>query len=125
MAELVLSSLDLGPRGKRLFKAMQAQVTDPVQMELLVEACRIVDQLEDMHKMMNGDKESWRWIKMPRNGGNLILEIDNLVTQRRSLQLALKQITTALSVAGEVSDPLEDKADELARRREARRAAQS
>ena len=129
MAEFVLSSLDLGTRGKRLFKDMTKlrPNLDPVQMELLVEACRIVDQLEVFHKLTTGDKQEWAFIRMPRGGGNIILEIDNVIDKQRQLQLALKTITATLTVAGVEKSgeqtPEKDTADELAAKREARRSA--
>ena len=123
VAGFTASALSLGPRGKRLFESMKDTVTDPVQRELLVEACRLVDQLEQMDKMLRGDATSWSVIKMPRGGGNLYLEIDQLVDKRRQAQATLKQITTALTVAGEgVHSSSEDTADELTKRRETRLA---
>jgi hypothetical protein len=122
---LVVSSLTLGARGRRLMSAMRKDYEfDPVQTELLVEACRIVDQLDELDAMIRGDKDAWRFITMPRNSGTLTLEIGQAVDKQRQLQLALKQITTTLTVAGEGSRrEAPDDADELGRRREERIAA--
>jgi hypothetical protein len=122
---LVVSALTLGARGRRLMSSMRKDYEfDPVQTELLVEACRIVDQLDELDAMIRGDKDSWRFVNMPRNGGTLVLEIGQVVDKQRQLQLALKQITTTLTVAGEGSRrEAPDDADELRDRREARVAA--
>jgi len=96
---------------------------DPIQQELLVEACRIADTLEELNKMMTGDKSAWMWIKMPRNADELILNIDDVANQRRQLQLAFKTITATLTVAGEGAgrkDVPSDPVDDITRRREAR-----
>ena len=103
--KILVSALNLGDRGKRLFKEMTKQYPnlDPIQNELLTEACRIADQLETLHNITRGQAEAWAFVKMPRQGGTIKVEIDNVVSTQRQLQLALKNITATLTVAGEGS----------------------
>jgi len=97
---------------------------DPIQTELLVEACRIVDQLEVMHDLMRGDRSAWMWIKMPKNAGELILVVDQIAINRRALQVALKTITATLTtIGGEAQSTEEDPLNEIGRRIAERQAA--
>lgn len=124
--KILVSSLNLEARGKRLFKEMTTAYPnlDPIQLELLVEACRIVDQLEKLHDIARGHADSWAFVKMPRQGGSITVEIDNAVTAQRQLQLALKTITATLTVAGEGSgaNQGEGVVNDIAARAERRRA---
>lgn len=103
--KVVISALNLQDRGKRLFREMTKQYPnlDPIQTELLVEACRIVDQLEILHDIIRGDVSAWAFVRMPKNASEFIIQIDDAVSARRQLQLALKTITATLTVAGEAA----------------------
>lgn len=106
-APITVSALNLGERGKRLYRKMTAQypALDPIQLELLVEACRIADSLERLHNLTRGSASEWAFVRMPRNKGEFVLQIDDVVSAQRQLQLALKTITATLTVAGEAAPP--------------------
>ena len=126
--KIVVSSLSLGARGKRLFNNMRAQYPnlDPVQLELLVEAARTVDELERLNAIVRGDTDAWMFVRAPRNKAEYVIQIDDVVSQQRQLRLALRTITATLTVAGEVAPPQpQGGVNDIAAAAERRRAAQS
>jgi len=125
--KILLAALKLGPRGKRMYENVLSEYPNlnAVQQELLVEGCRIVDQLELLHDITRGDAKAWAFVKMPRGGGDIYIEVDQVLDKQRQLQLALKNITATLTVAGEGSGKVEPQnvSDELREKREQRRAS--
>lgn len=110
---------ELAERGQKLWNSMEKTVKDPIQVELLKEACRLVDNLDRLYKMLQGDMSEWASIRVNRTMTKISLDITDVLAQQRQSQLALKQITTALTVAGaRVEEKQEDdRLDELAARR--------
>jgi hypothetical protein len=106
----------------------------PMQRELLTEACRIVDRLDQLDALIRGDID---WLTLePDHTGGYRLTVDSVLAEARQHALALKTLETALRrprtksskedtdhATPAAQDAGEGALDVLARRRAARRAS--
>ena len=130
MTESAPSTLD--ERGKLLWSDLWKQGKfGPAERVLIEEACRIVDRLDKLDRLLKGDAESWLDIVESRGNPELAeLVINAPLAEARQQALALKQIFTELRQlralatadpdAGKKAEGGDD--DELAARRKARLA---
>jgi hypothetical protein len=119
-------------RGSRLRSDLLKRAdTDSAACALIEEACRIVDRLDKLDRLLSGDAESWIDIVEARGNPELAeLVINAPLAEARQQALALKQIFTELRqmgvlVASESGAKTKAKGgddDELAARRKARLA---
>lgn len=126
MAGFNPGQVNLQPRGRRLWADMNAKYPDldPIQGELLLEACRMVDYMERLHGILDGNVEAFAEFKMPRSSAEIHLIINDPMKEVRAFDLALKQITNSLTQMGAAAGEAKatDTADDLAAKRERRRA---
>jgi hypothetical protein len=93
----------LSAHGEELFLAIaNDNELDPAGQTLLVEACRIVDRLEQLHWILRGDDN--RWIELAEeaqemyNTTRVEIVINNALMEARQQQLALRQLLTTLGL---------------------------
>ncbi|MDR6868462.1 hypothetical protein J2Y69_003078 [Microbacterium resistens] len=84
----------LGARGLRLYKSIATgQNLTEIEVQNLVEACRISDRLEKLHELINGDEDAWFRIKLPRmDDGVIELLINDPMKEARMHAAALRQL---------------------------------
>ncbi|OZC62135.1 hypothetical protein CH267_00915 [Rhodococcus sp. 06-621-2] len=125
-----LKPADLGERGEALWVAMGGDsTTDGARAVVLAEACRLADTLEQFDKLLSGDVEMWASIKVPEREGDIQLQINSVVAERRQtvtvLRLTIAQLTNVGAAGSSSSDGGTKEArtvDDLAAKRDARRA---
>ena len=86
---------ELDARGRRLWQ----QVADegpglrPAERVLLEEACRTVDRLDRLDRMLRGDEAAWaRFHSVNEDGSIVQVVINNLLSEARQQQVTLKQL---------------------------------
>lgn len=84
----------LGPRGLRLYKSIAtSQNLSEIEVQNLVEACRISDRLEKLNDLVNGDEDAWFRIKLPRTDDGVVeLLINDPMKEARMHAAALRQL---------------------------------
>jgi hypothetical protein len=122
----------LDTRGSHLRSDLRKLVGNSTAALVLIdEACRIVDRLDKLDRLLSGDAESWIDIIEGRGHSELELTINAPLAEARQQALALKQLFTELRQMGVlgIADPdtAKNKAeggedDELAARRKTRLA---
>jgi hypothetical protein len=121
----------LDERGAQLWSDLRKRGEfGPTERVLIEEACRIVDRLEKLDRLLTGDAESWIDLISKRGDPELAEVVINApLAEARQQALALKQIFTELRQLGVLAaaDPnakpkAEGGDDELAARRKARLA---
>jgi hypothetical protein len=99
---------------------------DPAGVVLVGEACRMVDRLEQLDRLLRRDAEEWVRIVDVYNGGtrDVLLEIDDLLAESRQLQTTL--LTTFMKLGLGKSEAVDtgraSKSDDLRAKRAARLA---
>lgn len=102
----------LGTRGLRLYKAIATgrNLTE-LEVQNLVEACRISDRLEKLNDLLLGDEDSWFRLKLPRNDDGVIeILINDPMKEARMHAASLRSLLApfegerAADPAGEVPD---------------------
>lgn len=118
----------LGPRGKALWTAMTKDGMPAADVVvLIVEACHLVDRLDRLSAVVDGDGDDGEWahIRIPRNAGEteFTLVVNGAMAEARQtgqvLRLTLAQIGKAEPPAKEGGSFL----DELASKRRDRTPA--
>ncbi|MEV4416131.1 hypothetical protein [Catellatospora sp. NPDC049609] len=89
----------LGREGLRLWGELGGDDALGADRVLIVSACRIVDRLERLDRVLRGDESEWLRFALPDEDSEIVLTIDNAVGNERMLSLALKQILTELRQA--------------------------
>lgn len=84
----------LGARGLRLYKSIATgRNLSEIEVQNLVEACRISDRLEKLHLLVNGDEDAWFRLKLPRTDDGVIeLLINDPMKEARMHAAALRQL---------------------------------
>lgn len=84
----------LGARGLRLYKSIATgHKLSEVEVQNLVEACRISDRLEKLNELINGDEDAWFRLKLPRNDDGVIeILINDPMKEARMHAAALRQL---------------------------------
>lgn len=95
----------LRARGKRLWVDInEAHALDAAQLVQLEEACRIVDRLEALDRLLTGDASDWiEVIEAKGSDGTVEVVIDKALAEARQQQNILKQILAALRLPDEAT----------------------
>ncbi|MGN0126065.1 MAG: hypothetical protein ACI38R_22715 [Rhodococcus sp. (in: high G+C Gram-positive bacteria)] len=127
-----LKPTNLGPRGEALWLSLGGDTaTDGARAALIVEACRLADQLDKLDQIISGDDATWLQLEIPEGRPiKLIVPIQNAIAERRQSVTVFRHVLAQLwnvgTPAGEVAgsgSPKEASVDDLAKRRAARRSA--
>ncbi|GAA2022445.1 hypothetical protein WDZ16_13000 [Pseudokineococcus marinus] len=119
----------LAPQGRALYDELTATGTVTTARRLLVmEAARMVDRLEHLDRVLDGDGETWAQISLPaREGEPLVLQVGNAMVEARQTATGLRHLLGQLTTAAAGQDADEEAggvdANEFTRRRQAREAA--
>lgn len=121
----------LGPRGRSMWAQMtENRKSDAAWLMLLHEACRMLDRMDKMDRLLSGDIESWARIELPDlDGKPCILIFDDALAESRQYANTFRQILVTLKVgmseAGaekKEGDPLDEFTRLRAERKEQREA---
>lgn len=84
----------LGARGLRLYKSIATgRKLSEIEVQNLVEACRISDRLEKLNELVNGDEDAWFRIKLPRTDDGVVeVLINDPMKEARMHAAALRQL---------------------------------
>jgi hypothetical protein len=98
--------LGLGRSGRKLYEAVTeaSKRLSPLQVPLLLEACRIVDRLDQLDIQLHGGD----WLRFrARNddGTEVLVVVDRLLTEAREQATALKGLVAELVKTGIVEKP--------------------
>jgi len=100
----------------------------PAERVLAEEACRIADRLEALDRILRGDEEAWLSFRALNEDGSIVrVVVTGVLAEARQQQTALKglvsELRQSIGKGAAPEQPKEAGADDLAARREARRAA--
>lgn len=118
----------LDPQGRALYDELTAGGAITTARRLLaMEAARLVDRLEHLDRVLDGDGETWAQISLPaREGEPLVLQVGNAMVEARQGATSLRQLLAQLAAAestGATPQQARSGLDDLAARRAARGAA--
>lgn len=94
----VLNELGLGENGRKLYEAVtasSARIT-PLQVPLLLEACRITDRLDSLDRQLHGGD----WLRLRArddSGTEILVVVDRVLAEAREQAVALKGIVADLT----------------------------
>lgn len=90
----------LGARGLRLYKSIATgRKLSEIEIQNLVEACRISDRLEKLNDLINGDEDTWFRIKLPRTDeGTVELLINDPMKEARMHAAQLRALLAPFEV---------------------------
>jgi len=92
---------DLGVRGQRTWDALGGTDLAPAQRLLLEEICRTADRLDRLDRQLRGDEDAWmRFHSLNEDGSIVHVVINNLLSEARQQQVALKQLLGEFRQAG-------------------------
>lgn len=77
---------------------MAEMTLGPLQMPLLVEACRIVDRLDTLERQLHG--HDWLRFRHDESGAEVTVYVDRVLEAARELATALKGIVAELTKPG-------------------------
>jgi len=118
----------LDPTGRALYDELTLGGAVTAARRLLaMEAARLVDRLEHLDRVLDGDGETWAQISLPaREGEPLVLQVGNAMVEARQGATSLRQLLAQLAAAestGATPQQARSGLDDLAARRAARGAA--
>jgi len=148
-AAVVLRGRDLveqlGPRGRQLWAELRTRGMTPAARALAVEACRIVDRLEHLDRILAGDVDAWArltipipeqvalatGLRQPVDGVvtvQVVLVVDGALAEARQQTTALRGLVAELRAERLKSAPQDRQEgggllERLAQQRQARRGA--
>ena len=103
-------AIELGPTGKAVWSAYGADLLDAGAQSLVRELARCADTLDHLDDLVIGERDAWVSVTFD-DMGDVHLQIDKVLDQRRNHQLALKAIYGELRMAGIKAATLEGKLD--------------
>lgn len=71
---------------------------------LAEEACRIADRLDRLDDVLRGREHEWMTVRVPRDGGDLVLVVDGALAEARQQATALRQLIAGLPLKGDDDD---------------------
>ena len=112
----------LQKRGRRLWREVIGQASlDPGQVVLLEEACRTVDRLDKLDRILTGEDAEWIGFQQRYEGDDVTITLNAPIAEARQQALALQKLVAALSLNASLeAKPTGDGIDELLARRAAR-----
>lgn len=85
--------------GRQLWEAVTAAASlGPLQMPLLVEACRIADRLDVLDRQLHG--HDWLRFRHDESGAEVTVYVDRVLAEAREQATALKGIVAELTKPG-------------------------
>lgn len=84
---------ELGRGGQQLFEELAIESDSYELTALIVEACRIKDRLDHLHRILTGDEDIWLRL-IPSRGNIEVLEIrvDSAAQESRQLATVFRQM---------------------------------
>lgn len=87
----------LGRRGEALWDALADEIQqDAARLILLAEASRLADTLDKLDELISGDADAWARITQEGSDGELVVRLDGVLSERRSvigvLRLTIRQL---------------------------------
>lgn len=78
--------------GRSLWVGMH-DVRDPADVEsLVVEACRVKDRLDRLHRMVSRDDSEWARVILPEGKDEYVLQMSDLLREQRQTEVVFKQL---------------------------------
>lgn len=75
----------------------RSTVAGPLQLALLLEACRIADRLDTMDRQLLGKGEAWLRFRHHESGDEVTVYVDRVLAEAREQATALRGIVAELS----------------------------
>ena len=98
------ATVTLGPRGRRLWADLTKSPPEPAARVLIEEACRIVDRLDRLDRILTGTADDWlRW-QVNDDGSEVTIVINAPLAEARQQATALKQLLAELRQAAGRAD---------------------
>lgn len=109
----------LNERGSRIWTAVVADV-DVAGREILLEACRTADRLDELDRIIHGDGvlELLRF-RTNDSGDEVTVSFDNVLAEARQQQVAFQRLVQSLKLSDQPVKEV-DFLDELTSRRESK-----
>lgn len=90
----------MGARAARMWREEDGDTLTGGQRALLEEACRIVDRLDRLDAILDGDPGEWLRFRVSEDGSEVTVTVDRALDQARQQAAVLKQIIGELRQAG-------------------------
>jgi hypothetical protein len=92
----------LGPAGRNLWSLMTGgKLLGPMQMVMLLEACRIVDRLDKLDAQLRGVDREWLTLESADpEGSTLVVVVDRALSEARQQAATLKGLLAEIRQAG-------------------------
>jgi hypothetical protein len=90
----------LGERGKAIWDAYQGDTLGAGDRAMVHEVARIADTLDQLARLAAGDVSTWLVIQSDELSGDIALEINGVVAERRQQQVAFKNLMLEVRQAG-------------------------
>ena len=122
---LPVDGLLLDSAGRRLWEELDGEKAAAGRRVLVLQACRIVDRLDALDRLLRGDARDWlEIVETKGNPERQELVIDKALAEERQQATALKQLLAELRQSGGAEEPDQggDILDQLAARRAQRLA---
>lgn len=88
---------NLGPRGEIVWAQYKPTDGSDIGRALLAaQAARLTDRLDVLNDLLTGSTDAWARIRLPRNESEMVLRIDNAVSEERQASNVLRQIIAKL-----------------------------
>lgn len=94
----------LGVKGTRLWRELHEERGEkfpPAESVLVEEACRMADRLDKLNALLVGDDDAWARVRIPGNSDELVLVVNDAMSEARQQANVLKQIIAALRLPDE------------------------
>ncbi len=90
---------ELGERGKAIWDAYGADKLPAGAQALIHELARVADTLDRLAVLAAGDVDTWATLQF-EDGGEVSLEINNVIAERRQQQLAFARLLGEIRQSG-------------------------
>lgn len=89
-----LPNADLGSRGRELWRQMRTAMPGPMQVALLLEACRIADRLDTLDRQLHGD--AWLRFRHHESDVEVTVYVDRVLAEAREQAAAFRGLVAEL-----------------------------
>lgn len=78
--------------GRVLWDGMH-DLRDSADVEsLVIEACRVKDRLDRLHRMVSRDDSEWARVSLPEGKDEYVLQMSDLLREQRQTEVVFKQL---------------------------------
>jgi len=98
-----LPDVELGARGQELWRQMRTAMPGPLQVALLLEACRIADRLDTLDRQLHGD--AWLRFRHHESDVEVTVYVDRVLAEAREQATAFRGIVVELQKSAAQAKP--------------------